>query len=200
MGFAHKDGADDAISPVILDLFMATRKTSPFVLSNTVRLSARDVAGTAAIDLGSYVDVSSKTGLAVHSVDAVFQIWDTSTNTLVEPNALAAGSWWVMGQVFDQTRDELQIANDNSLVGSAALEYNGAWETSYSDDVYPDSYPTPGRLTISPQLSLVARAASTAVFTANHELYVTFRITGELVKLSEKDWMGIAIQGQALNS
>ena len=181
-------------------MFMAKPKTSPFVLSNTVRLTAVNLAGTASIDLGSYVDVSSKTGLAIHNVDAVFQVWDTANNVLVEPNDLSAGSWWVMGQVFDQTRDELMIANDNSLVGSAALEYNGAWETSYSDDVYPDSYPTPGRLTISPQLSLVARAAGTAVFAANRELYVTFRITGELVKLSEKDWMGIAIQGQALNS
>lgn len=179
---------------------MATRKTSPFVLSNTVQLSAVNSTGTATIDLGSYVDVSSKTGIAIHSVDAVFQVWNSSTNAIAQPEDLNGNAFWVSGQVFDQTRDELAIANDNSLVGSATLEYDGAYMTSYANDVYPDSYPTPGRLSISPQLTLVARAASPAAFSANQNLYVTFRITAELVKLSEKDWMGIAIQGQALNS
>ena len=149
---------------------MARAKTSPFVLSNTVQLASVNSTGTATIDLGSYVDVSSKTGIAIHNVDCVFQVYDSSSN-----------------------------ANDNSLIGSATLEYNGVYETSNENDVYPDSYPTPGRLSISPQLTLVARAAGSA-FASNKNMYVTFRITAELVKLSEKDWMGIAIQGQALNS
>lgn len=178
---------------------MATRKTSPFVLSTTVQLTATNTTGTATIDLGSYVDVSSKTGLAIHNVDAVFQTWDTSTNAVDAPEALSGSAWWATVQCFDQTRSEIQIANDNSLVGSAALEYNGAGITSYMNDVYPDSYPLPGRLTISPQLTLVARNSG-AAFDANKAQYITVRITGELVKLSEKDWMGIAIQGQALNS
>jgi hypothetical protein len=183
---------------------MARAKTSPFVLSNTVMLTANGATGTATIDLGSYVDVSSKTGIAIHSVDCVFQNWDSANNKIDPPDDLTAASdaFWVSGQVFDQTRDTLQLANDNSLVGSATLEYDGFYITSYANDVYPDSYPTPGRLSISPQLTLVARTQTNggAAFDAGQNMYVTFRITAELVKLSEKDWMGIAIQGQALNS
>lgn len=178
---------------------MAKAKTSPFVLSNTVQLTAVNQTGTATIDLGSYVDVSSKTGIAIHAVDAVFQVYDSSSNAVDAPEGLNGDPFWVSGQVFDQTRDAIQLANDNSLIGSATLEYNGVYETSNENDVYPDSYPTPGRLSISPQLTLVARAAGSA-FASNKNMYVTFRITAELVKLSEKDWMGIAIQGQALNS
>tara|TARA_R100001443_G_scaffold108213_1_gene118506 strand:+ start:1401 stop:1937 length:537 start_codon:yes stop_codon:yes gene_type:complete len=178
---------------------MATRKTSPFVLSTTVQLTAVNQTGTANIDLGSYVDVSSKTGLAIHAVDAIFQTWDSAANAVDSPEALSTAAWWANVQVFDQTRSELQIANDNSLVGSAALEYDGSYLTSYMNDVYPDSYPAPGRLTISPQLTVVARNSG-AAFDTNKNQYITVRITGELVKLSEKDWMGIAIQGQALNS
>ena len=178
---------------------MATRKSSPFVLSTTVKLTAVNQTGLANIDLGSYVDVSSKTGLAIHSVDAIFQTYDDSSNAIDSAEALSQSAWWAAVQVFDQSRSELMIANDNSLVGSATLEYDGAYMTSYMNDVYPDSYPAPGRLTISPQLTVVARNAGDP-FQANKNQYITVRITGELVKLSEKDWMGIAIQGQALNS
>ena len=154
---------------------MAKAKSSPFVLSNTVQLSAVNTTGTATIDLGSYVDVSSKTGIAVHAVDCVFQVYDSSSNAIDAPEGLNGDAFWVSAQVFDQTRDALQIANDNSLIGSATLEYNGGYLTSMENDVYPDSYPTPGRLSISPQLTLVARAAGSA-FASNKNLYVTFRI------------------------
>ena len=188
-----------AISQIELAYFMATRKTSPFVLTATVKLSAVDTVGIANIDLGSYVDVSSRTGLAIHSVDAVFQTYATNTNLIDSAEGLSGSAWWSSVQLFDQTRSELQIANDNSLVGSATLEYDGAYLTSYMNDVYPDSYPLPGRLTISPQLTAVARNAGNA-FSANREQYITVRVVGELVRLSEKDFMAIAIQGQALNS
>jgi len=178
---------------------MVKKLTSPFVLSTTVQLTAVNQTGIANIDLGSYVDVSSKTGLAIHAVDAIFQTWDDVTNAVDSAEALSGAAWWSSCQVFDQTRDELQIANDNALVGSATLEYDGAYLTSYMNDVYPDSYPEPGRLTISPQLTIVARNAGSA-FSANKNQYITVRITGELVRMNEKAWMGIAIQGQALNS
>jgi hypothetical protein len=183
---------------------MARAKTSPFVLSETVRLTATDTAGTAQIDLGSYVDVSSKTGLAVRSIDVIFQIYDTTNNKVVQNENLYTGgfAYWATLQLFDQNRNDLQIANDNSLVGSGTQQYDGAYLTSYENDVYPDSYPSPGRITISPQLTAVGKALSepAAVFAANHALYMTVRVTAELVKLNEKDWMAIAIQGQALNA
>ena len=188
-----------AIYHLAFGVFMATRKTSPFVLTTTVKLTAVNTVGIANIDLGSYVDVSSRTGLAIHSVDAVFQTYATDTNLIDSAEGLSGSAWWASVQLFDQTRSELQIANDNSLVGSATLEYDGAYLTSYMNDVYPDSYPTPGRLTISPQLTAVARNAGSA-FALNREQYITVRVVGELVRLSEKDFMGIAIQGQALNS
>ena len=178
---------------------MVRKLTAPFVLSTTIELTAVNSTGTATIDLGSYVDVSSKTGLAIHSVDAIFQTWDTNTNAIDSAEGLSGAAWWSSCQVFDQTRDELQIANDNSLVGSATLEYDGAYLTSYMNDVYPDSYPEPGRLTISPQLTCVARNSGSA-FTANKNQFITIRITGQLIKMNEKAWMGVAIQGQALNS
>lgn len=178
---------------------MATRKTSPFVLTTTIKLPAVNTIGISNIDLGSYVDVSSKTGLAIHTVDAVFQTYDTNSNLIDTADGLSGNPWSCTVQLFDQTRSELQIANDNSLVGSATLEYDGNYLTSYMNDVYPDSYPTPGRITISPQLTAVGRNSGGA-FSANKEQYITIRVVGELVKLSEKDFMGIAIQGQALNS
>lgn len=176
---------------------MATKKTSPFVLSETVIITATGVTTTGSIDLGSYVDVSSKTGIAVLEADFIYQVVDT--NELVAPVELSGATkgWWAGAQVFDQTRDDLQIADDNSLIASSqfmSLDY----DASQDNDVFPDSYPAPGRISISPQMTVVGTCDSSAAFAANHTLYITARLTCVLVRLSEKDWMGIAIQGQAL--
>jgi len=183
---------------------MAKAKTAPFVLSETVRITADDTVATAQIDLGSYVDVSSKTGLAVRQVDVIFQVYDTANNKVLQNESLysAGCAYWASLQLFDQNRNDLQIANDNSLIGSATQQYDGAYMTSYENDVYPDSYPSPGRITISPQLTAVGNVLSPAAcaFATDIDLYMTVRITAELVKLSEKDWMALAIQGQALNA
>ena len=77
---------------------MATRKTSPFVLTTTVKLTAVNTVGIANIDLGSYVDVSSRTGLAIHSVDAVFQTYATDTNLIDSAEGLSGSAWWASVQ------------------------------------------------------------------------------------------------------
>ena len=55
----------------------------------------------------------------------MFQVYDSSSNAVDAPEGLNGDPFWVSGQVFDQTRDAIQLANDNSLIGSATLEYNG---------------------------------------------------------------------------
>ena len=179
---------------------MATAKTAPFVLSETLQIPTDGAIVTNSLDLGSYVNVGSKTGIAITDVDVVYQVYDSLNNLVVQPEALATSQFWATAQLFDQVRDTIMISNDNSLIGSGTLDYAG-YQTSRNNDVYPDSYPTPGRISISPALSLVGTCKTQAgAFNANHTLFMTIRVTCKLVKMSEKDFMGIAIQGQALSS
>jgi hypothetical protein len=179
---------------------MATAKTGSFYLTETVTLTAASAAGTrgqSTIDLGAYVNVPTGQAIAIESVDFVFQAADGSgaaQDLLATPGALSV-------QLTDlNPSTTLLIADDQSLVASGSLNVDPANSIlSHNSDLYPDNF-GPASLSeafmvVNDTLYLVAGNDVSAVGAKN--VSITARVRARVVKLSQKDWMAIAIQSTA---
>ena len=181
---------------------MATAKTGSFYLTETVTLAGGSTTGARAqgtIDLGAYVNVATGQAVAIESVDFVYQS-GTGFSGNPEQMLTSAGSFTV--QLTDLNPGSVFVRADNqSLIASGTLAIDQPNNiASQSSDLYPDNF-GPSALSeafmvVNDSLYLVA-GVDGATVTAANDLSVTARIKARIVKLSNKDWVAIAIQSTA---
>ena len=180
---------------------MAKAKTGSFYLTETVQFAAADAANTrvqGVIDLGAYVNVPTGQAVAVESVDFVYQVFaDFGGNV----NGMLAGNGCLSVQLSDlNPGTALLRADDQSLIASGQLNIDQANNIgTHTSDLYPDNF-GPSSLSeafmvVNDSLYLVAGNDNAAIGTG--AVYITARIKCRVVKLSNKDWMAIAIQSTA---
>tara|TARA_Y100000361_G_scaffold152739_1_gene172904 strand:- start:1105 stop:1617 length:513 start_codon:yes stop_codon:yes gene_type:complete len=168
---------------------MAKAKTSPFWLTAQVDLTANDTYTQTTIPLGSYIDVASKQAVAIISVDYFAQ------NTASNSRKLAVDSF-VDFQLTDINRNALVVGDDTALISSGALAYDNAPPSfTNSNDLYPDSFGTlsEARMVVNDDIFFGAQSDSAA--SQNQTAIV--RIQAQVVKLTEKDFMALALTSVA---
>ncbi len=181
---------------------MATAKTGSFYLTETITLPAGTVNGgrvAGTLDLGAYVNVPTGQAIAIDQVDFVYQQGaDFGGNA--KPMLQADGA--VTVQLSDLNPGTAFVRADNqSLIASGALNIDvSSGIVSHMSDLYPDNFgPTSlseAFMVVNDTLYLVAGVDGGAS-NAGDIVSVTARIRCRVVKLSQKDWVAIAIQSTA---
>ena len=176
---------------------MASKKTSPFMLTERITLPTAGARVSATIDLGSYVDVGDRQAIMIHKVDFIYQ-GTTASESLGA--TFGAGSD-VLTQVLDLNRGGFSFANDRAMVAGGRLIYTGPdGPVSNEADLYPDNFgkgALDGRIVVNDTLYLESIVSTLA---ANKSLNVTVQVTASIVTLSQKDFMAIAIQSTAADN
>lgn len=180
---------------------MATAKTGSFYLTETVTMPNGSLTGTrvqGTIDLGAYVNVATGQALAIESVDFILQSGATFSQ---EVSTMVTSNGAISFQLSDLNPGTALVrADDQSLIASGAL--NISFSTNQGTetvDFYPDNF-GPSALSeafmvVNDTLYLVSGVNGTAI--GADDLLVTARIKCRIVKLSQKDWVAIAIQSTA---
>jgi len=179
---------------------MATAKTGSFYLTETVTFAigaAPNTRGQSTIDLGAYVNVPTGQAIAVESVDFIYQTADGNG----AGNELLAGDGAIGVQLTDlNPSSTLLIADDQSLIASGCLNIDFTGNVvSHTSDLYPDNF-GPASLSqafmvVNDTMYLVAGNNAAAI--GGQAVSVTARVRCRVVKLSQSDWMAIAIQSTA---
>ena len=185
---------------------MAKAKTGAFYLTEQVILDVSNVAAQANFSLSTYIDVASKQGLAIETVDFMFQGVNGGTYTQsLESIGTNALPWSIGVQLVDVQRGVGIISDgDRALVGSGTLIHQGdpTGGVSHESNLYPDNYgpvaTEEARLIVNSDLFL--NALSTSDFSSSDNLAVTCRIKCRIVTLSERDFMAIAITSSAADN
>ena len=179
---------------------MATAKTSSFILTERVTVTAAGGANavTGTIDLGAYIDVVGRLAIAVESVDFVYQ--GTLPGDEV-PSVLGANNG-CFAQITDLNRgNALVFADDRALIASGQLYVDGQLNPSMDMDVYPDNFgPVAAqgtKLVVNDQMYFTGQANAIQGVT---QLNITARLTCKIVKLSNQDWMSLALQSTAADN
>jgi hypothetical protein len=180
---------------------MATAKTGSFYLTETIQLPAGTADGSRAagsIDMGAYVNVPTGQAIAIDQVDFVYQ---AGSDYGSDAAAMLAGNGALTVQLTDlNPGGSLVQADDQSLIASGSLNVDVANNiASHASDLYPDNYgPTSlseAFMVVNDTLYLVGGPDGAA--SGAGTVYITARIRCRVVKLSNKDWMAIAIQSTA---
>tara|TARA_R100000353_G_C6508354_1_gene195994 strand:- start:975 stop:1529 length:555 start_codon:yes stop_codon:yes gene_type:complete len=181
---------------------MATAKTGSFYLTETIEIPAGTTNGSrvqGTVDLGAYVNVATGQAVAIESVDFIFQngadFGGNAKTMLQADGALTA-------QLSDLNPGQGFVRADNqSLIASSALNIDaGSGLVAHHADMYPDNF-GPASLSeafmvVNDSLYLVA-GPDGADTNAGGSLFVTARIKARIAKLSNKDFVAIAIQSTA---
>ena len=185
----------------VVGVYMATAKTGSFYLTETITIPAATASGTTVqgeIDLGAYVSVPNGLAIAIESVDF---IWQTTSLFSGEVEQMVAGNAALCVQLTDLNPGTALIrADDASLVASGSLNVDQANNiASHQSDLFPDNF-GPASLSeafmvVNDTLYLNAGAFGAAIGAQN--VFCTARIRCRVVKLSQSDWMAIAIQSTA---
>ena len=179
---------------------MATSKTGSFYLTETVLLPSTAVSGDrvqGVIDLGAYVNVPTGLAIAVEEIDFIWQI-GTDFSGSANQGLTTIGS--LNAQVTDLNPGTAFVrGDDQSLVASQHIDVDQPNNlTSESQDLFPDNF---GPASLSEAFMVVNDSmylvAGIDQADANDNLFCTARIRCRVVKLSNKDWMSIAIQSTA---
>lgn len=179
---------------------MATAKTGTFYLTETVELANGSADGSRAqgvIDLSAYVNVPTGQAIAIDQVDFV---WQEGTNFGTAAEAMLNGNGALSAQLTDLNPGTLFVRADNhSLIASGSMNIDQANNiATHTADLYPDNF---GPASLSEAFMVVndscylvvgCDGASTA-----SDVSCSVRIRARVVKLSNKDWMAIAIQSTA---
>jgi hypothetical protein len=188
-------------SEIVTPELMATAKTGSFYLTERIQLSAAAADGSRSqgtVDLGAYVNVPTGQAIAIDQVDF---IWQNGSNFDGNVEGMLAANGALSMQLADLNPGTVFIsADDQSLIASGALNIDVANNVaSHSSDLYPDNFgPTSlseAFIVVNDTLYLVGGVDGSAIGGAT--VYCTARIRARVVKLSQKDWMAIAIQSTA---
>ena len=184
---------------------MPKAKTGAFYLTEQVTLTAQNTPVQGTISLASYVDVASKQGIAVEQVDFMYQALSAAgayTNGVGTVSGVGT-HWSASAQVTDVNRGvNIVSAGDRALIGSGLLNSDLQEGLSNEADVYPDNYgpvaTDEARIVVNDQLFFTALTSSN--FAGTDDLAVTVRLKCRIVKLSERDFMAIAITSSAADN
>ena len=153
------------------------------------------------MDLGAYVNVPTGQAIAIDQVDFVYQLGNDYSSDV---DQMLAGNGAITAQLTDLNPGTVFVrADDQSLIASGALNIDQAnCIASHSSDLYPDNF---GPTSLSEAFMVVN---DTLYFTIGNDsaaigaqlLNVTARVRCRVVKLSQKDWMAIAIQSTAADN
>jgi len=191
-------------SEIVTRPIMTKAMTGSFYLTETVQIpngtaSGGRVQGT--IDLGAYVNVPTGQAVAIESVDFIYQAGPDFGG---DARSLLAGNGSITVQLSDLNPGTAFVrADDQSLIASGALNVDFVNNiASHMSDLYPDNF-GPANLSeafmvVNDTLYLVTGpdlSASGAVTD-----YITARIRCRVVKLSNRDWMAIALQSTAADN
>lgn len=162
---------------------MAKSKTNSFYIRRTV-----DCSGTAAasvtIDTSAYVDPADRQGLMIESVDFVF--YNDSTNLPFAPST----DRQTAVQMLTGAYSTLQAYDEEDLVASAGIMFDGAAGAYHASNLYPDVLGTQdGRIIVDDNLSLLGASNS-----ASSNLACSVIIKAKVVTLTNKDYMALALQ------
>ena len=180
---------------------MATARTGSFYLTETITIPAGTANGTriqGTMDLGAYVNVPTGQALAIESVDFIIQR-DSDYGSAVANFLVGNGS--ISTQLTDLNPGTALVrADDQSLIASGALSIDQTNNiASHNTDLFPDNFgPTnmsEAFMVVNDSLYLVSGPDKSN--TGTGILYVTARVRCRVVKLSQQDWMAIAIQSTA---
>lgn len=181
---------------------MATAKTGSFYLTETIELPASTANGSrvaGVIDLGAYVNVATGQAVAIESVDFIYQ---NGTDFGGNAATMLAADGAITAQLVDLNPGNSFVRADNqSLIASAALNIDvSASQVSHMSDMYPDNF-GPAALSeafmvVNDSLYLVAGPDGAATG-AGGSVFVTARVKARIAKLSNRDFMAIAIQSTA---
>ncbi len=182
---------------------MAKAKTGSFYLTESVLLAAGAATGARVqgnIDLGAYISVPNGQALAIDKVDFIYQ---QGADFDGNPTGLVGNDATLGVQVTDLNPDTLFVrADDASLVASGAMAIDhGNNVATHVSDLYPDNFGTINEafFVVNDTLYVVAGVDGLGTIPANGT-YVTARIRARIVKLSQKDWMALALQSVASDS
>jgi len=179
---------------------MAKAKTGSFFLTETIQIPVATTTGgrvQGEIDLGAYVNVPTGQAVAIEEVDFIVQ---SGADFGAAGNSMVQGDGAFAFQLLDLNPGTAFVrADDQSLVASGSLNIDFTNNVlSHQSDLYPDSYGTLDRafMVVNDTLYLVGGIDSTTT-SASAITYITARIKCQVVKLSNTDWMAIAIQSTA---
>lgn len=180
---------------------MAKAKTGSFYLTETLELQPADASGSrrqASIDLGAYVNVPTGQAVAIEEVDFIIQ---AGTDYGGSVTSMVVNNGSITFQLSDLNPGTAFVrADDTSLIASGQLQIDqGNNIASHTSDLYPDNF-GPSNLSeafmvVNDTLYLVSGPDNTAIGAVS--VFVSVRIKARVVKLSQKDWMAIAIQSTA---
>lgn len=186
---------------------MAKAMTGSFYLTETLTLASTMTDGQraqASLDLGAYVNVATGQAVAIESVDFVYQV-GTDYGQAGRDMLTASGA--ISTQLVDLNPGTAFVrADDHSLIASGSLNIDVTGTTtsngnmlSHQSDIYPDNFgPTSlseAFLVVNDTLYLTAGPDSADI--KADDVFVTARIKCRIAKLSNKDWVAIAIQSTA---
>jgi len=179
---------------------MAKSMTGSFYLTAVATIAAAAPSGNrvqATIDTGAYVNVPTGQAIAIDEVDFIYQ---NDTDFDGNPQGLCLGDGAVGIQLTDLNPDTAFIrADDQSLIasGTMAIDYTNN-VASHVSDLYPDNFGTLSEafMVVNDTLYLVGGWDGAAAV-GGAGINICARIRCRVVKLSQKDWMAIAIQSTA---
>jgi hypothetical protein len=167
---------------------VATKKTNSFYLRETIEVNAAPAQES--MDLSVYVDPVNKQGLLIRQVDFIW--YDGGTFLPMDPGA----DWQAAIQIHDTALEGLvDLENTHQVASASILAVSGSTVTK-SQDFFPDRLGMAkgeGRIVVNDTLEICtdgsASIPAAAVCTVVMEVVV--------VKLSEKDYISLALQSVA---
>lgn len=169
---------------------MSKARSAPFTIATTLDMNATTNAVTNAVDLSAYVDPADRQGVEILAVDFIFH------NSSTKLPIVSASDFQVMCQTKDNSAGDLLDFDNLHLVASAGFVNDGSAGQYMAADIYPDVLMRGkgGRIVVNDSLEVVGKASAS---TAN--LAVTARITMQVVTLTNKDYMALALTTVADN-
>ena len=165
---------------------MAQAKTAPFYITADVTLTADNTPVQAVIPLGSYIDVASKQAIAILEIDYGTVLASTFSANL-------GGDCIVDYQTTDINHAALVNPSDVSVISRGTLLYENASpiQATNMNHLYPDSFGTleEARMVVNDDMYFIAQTTNRA---GGNQLS-TIRVKAQVVKLSEKDFMSLAL-------
>ena len=167
---------------------MASAKTNTFYIREVFDIDA--TAGTTTMDLSLYVDPVNRQGLLVREVDFIFH----DKNTQLPADFTAECRAGV--QLHDSVLGGMASLDSPHQVASGSITGYGASASTVGEDFFPDRLGMTkgdGRIVVNDTLEIATDADGTVP--ANFAVCVVLEC--QVVKLTEKDYIALALQSVA---